>query len=101
MVILTICFVHRQGVNTNAKNVVIINNSVGNTTMTAFALKNIKGRAGRYYHHAMGRVFYTDSKQRQIENADDMQLNFQTYDTHPILNEKRNLIGTYCQTTYL
>lgn len=73
-------------INTNAKNVVIINNSVGNTTMTAFALKNIKGRAGRYYHHAMGRVFYTDSKQRQIENADDMQLNFQTYDTHPILN---------------
>lgn len=75
-----------EGVNTNAKNVVIINNSVGNTTMTAFALKNIKSRAGRYYHHAMGRVFYTDSKQRQIENADDMQLNFQTYDTHPILN---------------
>lgn len=75
-----------EGVNTNAKNVVIINNSIGNTTMTAFALKNIKGRAGRYYHHAMGRVFYTDSKQRQIENADDMQLNFQTYDTHPILN---------------
>lgn len=75
-----------EGVNTNAKNVVIINNSVGNTTMTAFALKNIKGRAGRYYHHAMGRVFYTDSKQRQIENADDMQLNFQTYDTHRILN---------------
>lgn len=31
-------------------------------------------------------MFYTDSKQRQIENADDMQLNFQTYDTHPILN---------------
>ena len=75
-----------EGVNTNAKNVVIINNSVGNTTMTAFALKNIKGRAGRYYHHAMGRVFYTDSKQRQIENADDMQLNFQTYDTHHIMN---------------
>lgn len=42
--------------------------------MTAFALKNIKGRAGRYYHHAMGRVFYADSKQRQIENADDMEL---------------------------
>lgn len=31
-----------EGVNTNAKNVVIINNSVGNTTMTAFALKNIR-----------------------------------------------------------
>lgn len=75
-----------EGVNTNAKNVVIINNSVGNTPMTAFALKNIKGRAGRYYHHSMGRVFYTDSKQRQIENENEMQLNFQIYDDMPILN---------------
>lgn len=74
-----------EGVNTNAKNVVIINNSVGNTPMTAFALKNIKGRAGRYYHHSMGRVFYTDSKQRQIENENEMQLNFQIYDDKPIL----------------
>lgn len=74
-----------EGVNTNAKNVVIINNSVGNTPMTAFALKNIKGRAGRYYHHSMGRVFYTDSKQRQIENENEMQLNFQIYDDKPVL----------------
>lgn len=74
-----------EGVNTNAKNVVIINNSVGNTTMTAFTLKNIKGRAGRYYHHSIGRVFYTDSKQRQIENEEEMQLNFQIYDDKPIL----------------
>lgn len=74
-----------EGVNTNAKNVIIINNSVGTLTMTAFALKNIKGRAGRYYHHTVGRVFYTDAKQRQIEQADDMQLNFQTYDSAPVL----------------
>lgn len=74
-----------EGVNTNAKNVIIVNNSVGNITMTAFALKNIKGRAGRYYHHTVGRVFYTDAKQRQIEQADDMQLNFQTYDSAPAL----------------
>lgn len=59
--------------------------SVGNTPMTAFALKNIKGRAGRYYHHSMGRVFYTDSKQRQIENEDELELNFQIYDDKPIL----------------
>lgn len=74
-----------EGVNTNAKNVIIINNSVGTLTMTAFALKNIKGRAGRYYHHTVGRVFYTDAKQRQIEQADDIQLNFQTYDSAPVL----------------
>lgn len=76
-----------EGVNTNAKNVVIINNSVGTTTMTAFALKNIKGRAGRYYHHSMGRVFYTDAKQRQIEKNDDIKLNFQIYDDVKILPE--------------
>lgn len=75
-----------EGVNTNAKNIIIVNNSVGSTRMTAFALKNIKGRAGRYYHHTVGRVFYTDAKQRQIEQNDDLQLNFQTYDSEPILN---------------
>lgn len=74
-----------EGVNTNAKNVIIINNSVGNIKMTAFALKNIKGRAGRYYHHTVGRVFYTDAQQRQIEQTDDMQLNFQTYGSAPVL----------------
>ena len=68
-----------EGVNTNAKNVIIINNSVGNNTMSAFALKNIKGRAGRYYHHYIGRVFYTDPKQREIERKYELQLNFPTY----------------------
>lgn len=33
----------------------------------------------------MGRVFYTDSKQRQIENEDELELNFQIYDDKPIL----------------
>ena len=75
-----------EGVNTNAKNVVIINNSVGNTSMTAFALKNIKGRAGRYYHHSMGRVFYTNLEQRRVEMEDEMKLNFKTYDDNDILN---------------
>lgn len=74
-----------EGVNTNAKNVIIVNNSVGYVTMTSFALKNIKGRAGRYYHHTVGRVFYTAAKQREIEQADDMQLIFQTYDSAPVL----------------
>lgn len=75
-----------EGVNTNAKNVIIINNSVGGSVMTAFALKNIKGRAGRYYHHYIGRVFYTDKQQRKIELSDEMKLNFQTYDDVKILN---------------
>jgi len=75
-----------EGVNTNAKNIVIVNNSVGNKTMSAFTLKNIKGRAGRYYRHYIGRVFYTDRKQRDIENKDELRLNFPTYSSVELLN---------------
>jgi superfamily II DNA/RNA helicase len=75
-----------EGVNTNAKNVIVISNSVGNKTMTSFALKNIKGRAGRYYHHFVGRVFYVNKEQRQIEAQDDLKLNFQIYDDIAISN---------------
>ncbi len=75
-----------EGVNTNAKNIIIINNSVGNSNMTSFTLKNIKGRAGRYYHHNIGRIFYTDKKQREIENSDDIRLDFQTFDNVEVLD---------------
>lgn len=68
-----------EGVNTNARNVVIINNSIGNSSMTGFALKNIKGRAGRYYHNYIGRVFYTELKQRRIESASELRLDFKTF----------------------
>lgn len=73
-----------EGVNTNAKNVIIINNSIGSNKLTPFVLKNIKGRAGRYYHHFSGRVFYTDKKQRDIEQEGDIKLNFSIYDDIPI-----------------
>lgn len=75
-----------EGVNTNAKNVVVVNNSVGNHTMSAFALKNIRGRAGRYYHHYIGRVFYTDPKQRKIEATQELQLDFPTYGESELLD---------------
>jgi len=73
-----------EGVNTNAKNVVIINNAVGGRIMTAFSLKNIRGRAGRYYHHFIGRVFYTDKRQREIERLEDIQLDFSIYNNRSI-----------------
>ena len=75
-----------EGVNTNAHNVVIINSSVGNSSMSAFTMKNIKGSAGRYYHNYIGRVFYTDKKQKDISNENQLQLNFSTFDVKPILN---------------
>ncbi|MGI6163452.1 MAG: DEAD/DEAH box helicase [Bacillota bacterium] len=74
-----------EGVNTSAKNVVIINSSVGQSQMSQFALKNIKGRAGRYYHHSVGRVFLTDSKQRAISDQVQTSLDFPTYSHNPLM----------------
>ncbi|MBH1940093.1 DEAD/DEAH box helicase [Mobilitalea sibirica] len=75
-----------EGVNTNARNVIIINSSVGRNKLTSFALKNIKGRAGRYYHHFIGNVFYLAKEQREIENEKDRELDFSIYSNRRILD---------------
>lgn len=75
-----------EGVNSSAKNVIIINNSIGNNKMTSFSIKNIKGRAGRYYHHFVGRIFYLDKKQRSIEATSDLSLGFSFYGNNPLSN---------------
>ena len=45
----------------------------------AMQIKNIKGRAGRYYHCFIGRVFYMTKELQEIEDSDSMTLNFVTY----------------------
>lgn len=49
-----------EGVNTSAKNVILYSNSLGNKDelLTGFEVKNIRGRAGRFKVHFVGRVFY-------------------------------------------
>lgn len=68
-----------EGVNTDAKNMIILNASKGREKLTPFDIKNIKGRAGRYYHCFIGRVFYMHKELLKIENSDDIALNFATY----------------------
>ena len=46
-----------EGVNTNAKTVVVYNNPSGKTPEgKRFLLLNINGRAGRYLHHFIGNI---------------------------------------------
>lgn len=45
-----------EGVNTTAKNIIILSNEKGTDKLTGFDYKNIKGRAGRFLHHFTGRV---------------------------------------------
>ena len=58
---------------------IILNSSKGREKLTPFDIKNIKGRAGRYYHCFIGRVFYMHKELLEIENSDDIALNFATY----------------------
>lgn len=73
-----------EGVNTDAQNIIILNASKGNKTLTSFDIKNIRGRAGRYYHCFIGRVFYFTKKLKKIENAEDLSLDFVTYSDKPL-----------------
>lgn len=69
-----------EGVNTNAKNMVILNHKKGNKDLTFFDFKNIVGRAGRYYHSFIGRFFLLDKELAKFEFSEDLCLNFITYD---------------------
>lgn len=73
-----------EGVNTDAKNMIILNASKGKKKLTPFDIKNIKGRAGRYYHCFVGRVFYMSKELDKIENSDAVSLDFITYSARPI-----------------
>lgn len=46
-----------EGVNTKAKNVVILDNVINKSKYDFFTFNNIRGRSGRMFHHFVGRVF--------------------------------------------
>lgn len=69
-----------EGVNTNAKNMVVLNHRKGRSELSVFDFKNIIGRAGRYYHNFVGRYFLVDKELEKFEDTEDLELNFVTYD---------------------
>lgn len=46
-----------EGVNTKAKNVIILDNVIGGQKYDFFTFNNIKGRSGRMIHHFIGKVY--------------------------------------------
>lgn len=68
-----------EGVNTDAQNMIILNSSKGRKKLSQFDIKNIKGRAGRYYHCFVGRVFYMNKELQKIEGAGELELEFATF----------------------
>lgn len=77
-----------EGVNTNAKTVVVYNNPSGKTDEgKKFLLLNINGRAGRYQHHFIGNIVYLSDKSLKIVNCDGISLDFKPYNTKILLSD--------------
>lgn len=91
-----------EGINTVARNVVMLSNSYGSGDIKKFAFKNIKGRAGRYYSNFIGNLFYCDAEQKKLDDSDYMHLEFLNYGNSPLLTidldntEKEDLSQNNC-----
>lgn len=68
-----------EGVNTKAKNVIFYGKTKGTKALKTFDIKNINGRAGRYYHHFIGRIFYMESEIYKKLSEQDEKLDFITF----------------------
>lgn len=70
-----------EGVNTVAKNIIVASSTIRiSQPLNQFDIKNIIGRAGRYYHHFLGRIFFIEEDQFEILNGPDQKLNFPLFD---------------------
>lgn len=54
-----------EGVNTEAKNVIIWKNKIGQRNLNFFTYKNIMGRSGRMFKHFVGNVFILDKTPKE------------------------------------
>lgn len=77
-----------EGVNTNAKTVVVYSSPSGKSDEgKKFLLLNINGRAGRYQHHFVGNIVYLSDKSLKIINCDGISLDFKPYNSKLLLKE--------------
>ena len=75
-----------EGVNTTAKNVIVYDNNTGLEPLTNFDIKNIKGRAGRFKEHFVGRVYTLT--QLPPEDTNENDIGFSYYDEENLKSEE-------------
>lgn len=68
-----------EGVNTTAKNMIILSHKKGIKKLKKFDILNIIGRAGRFGQHFSGRVFVLDEELNVILESDDDILSHKNY----------------------
>lgn len=64
-----------EGVNTTAKNMIVLSGKKGTKDLKKFDAQNIEGRAGRFMEHYSGRIFILDKEftKRMAENDEVLQ----------------------------
>jgi len=69
-----------EGVNTSAKNLIVLSSMKGDKPLKTFDAKNIAGRAGRFLHHYSGRVLIVDKNFAEILDGSDNEMKHKNYD---------------------
>jgi len=69
-----------EGVNTSAKNLLVLNATKGNKPLKTFDAKNIAGRAGRFLYHYSGRVLIINKEFKEIIDGSDDEIKHKNYD---------------------
>lgn len=69
-----------EGINTSAKNMIVMSDKKRNKTLKKFDAQNIAGRAGRFMYHYKGFVFSIDNNFEQILNSKSKELTNLEYD---------------------
>lgn len=69
-----------EGVNTSAKNLIVMHSKKGKKDLKKFDAKNIAGRAGRFGFHYSGRVIDLSNSLLDIINGDGEALKHKNYD---------------------
>ena len=60
-----------EGVNTKAKNIIILDDTIGTQKYDYFTFNNIRGRSGRMFHHFVGKVYlFNEPPQAQLPFVD-------------------------------
>ena len=70
-----------EGVNTSAKNMIVLHSKKGEKILKKFDAQNIQGRAGRFSEHFSGNLIVLDKQFNEILNRDtDNVLQHRNYD---------------------
>lgn len=69
-----------EGVNTTAKNVLILSSKKSDKNLKKFDALNIEGRAGRFLQHYKGIVYSLDKNFEKIKNSEGEAIKHKNYD---------------------